>query len=130
MSITMFLEIEEGVSYSEIISVLSKMKASYAEEEDNLFGNFFRSNCFFVFDRASSDFEVIAESVTVDWKVGVRGSFSSPNSAMEESWGDIKAFVATLANDARFKFVLSFQYEGVYALNNEGGFKIVQEMFS
>ena len=130
MSITMFLEIEEGVSYSEIASVLSKVKASYAEEEDKLFGNFFHSNCFFVFDRASPDLEVIAENITVDWKVGVRASFNSPNSAMEKSWEDIKAFVAALANDARFKFVLSFQYEGIYAMNDESGFKVVQDMFS
>ena len=126
----MFLEVEEGVSYSEIASVLSKVKASYAEEEDKLFGNFFRSNCFFVFDRASPHLEVIAENITVHWKVGVQGSFNSPNSAMEKSWGDTKAFVAALANDTHFKFVLSFQYEGIYAMNDESGFKIVQDMFS
>lgn len=129
MSITMNLEIEEGVSYGDIASVLYKVKARYAEEEGKLFGNLFRSNCFFVFERASPHFEVLAEHVAVEWKVGVRGSFNSPNSAMEESWEDIKAFVAALANDLAFKFVLSFQYEGVYVLNDEGGFKVVQNMF-
>ncbi|WP_395607451.1 hypothetical protein [Pseudomonas sp. B22129] len=125
----MNLEIEEGVSYGDIASVLYKVKARYAEEEGKLFGNLFRSNCFFVFERASPHFEVLAEHVAVEWKVGVRGSFNSPNSAMEESWEDIKAFVAALANDLDFKFVLSFQYEGVYVLNDEGGFKVVQNMF-
>ncbi|WP_428555629.1 hypothetical protein [Pseudomonas edaphica] len=62
MTITMSLEIEEGISFDAISSVLSNVGAGYTVEQEYLTGNFDCSNCYFVFRHVFPD-DVVAEGV-------------------------------------------------------------------
>ena len=61
MTITMNLEIEVGVSFEEIASVLSVMGAEHAIESGYLTGNFKYSGVYFVFRCFSTPEDVAAE---------------------------------------------------------------------
>lgn len=101
MTITMNLEIEVGVSFEEIASVLSVMGAEHAIESGYLTGNFKYSGVYFVFRCFSTPEDVAAEGVDVDWKAGMSGAFHCPIKYLLESSEDIKSFLTKLHFDAQ-----------------------------
>lgn len=128
MTITMSLEIEEGISFDVVSSILSKVGAGYTTEQEYLTGNFDCSNCYFVFRRVFPCDDVVAEGVVAAWKVGMRGAFHVPISALSESSKDIQAFLVGLSVETELRFVLSFQYESVYAVRDEQGLRFFNSM--
>lgn len=128
MTITMSLEIEEGISFDAIFSVLSKVGAGFKVEQEYLTGNFDCSNCYFVFRRVFPHDDVAAEGVEASWKVSVRGAFHAPISSLSESSKDIQDFLVGLSMETELRFVLSFQYESVYAVRDEQGLRFVNSM--
>lgn len=128
MTITMNLEVEAGVSFEVIASVLSIMGAEHAIEGGYLTGNFKNSGVYFVFRCFSTPEDVAAEGLDVDWKVGMSGAFHCPIRYLLESSEDIKYFLANLSIETAFKFVLSFQYESLYVIRNEFGVNCLKNM--
>ena len=128
MTITMNLEVEVGVSFEEIASVLSIMGAEHAVESDYLTGNFKSSGVYFVFRYFNIPEDVAAEGVDVDWKAGMSGAFHCPIKYLLESSEDIKFFLSELSIETAFKFVLSFQYESLYAIRDEAGISFLKSM--
>ncbi|MEE4815645.1 hypothetical protein V2K27_22685 [Pseudomonas alliivorans] len=128
MTITMSLEVEEGTSFDKVSLVLSKMGADYSVDGKYLTGNFNCSNCYFVFRYIAPHDAVAAEGVEVGWKVGVRGAFHSPIKSLSESWNEIKIFLTEFSIGTNLRFVLSFQYESVYAIRDEYGVKFLKSM--
>lgn len=128
MTITMNLEIEVGISFEEIASVLSVMGAEYAIESGYLTGNFKYSGVYFVFRCFSTPEDVAAEGVNVDWKAGMSGAFHCPIKYLLESSEDIKSFLTKLSIATDFKFVLSFQYESLYVIRDEFGIGFLKNM--
>lgn len=128
MTITMNLEIEVGISFEEIASVLSVMGAEYAIESGYLTGNFKYSGVYFVFRCFSTPEDVAAEGVNVDWKAGMSGAFHCPIKYLLESSEDIKSFLTKLSMETDFKFVLSFQYESLYVIRDEFGIGFLKNM--
>ncbi len=128
MTITMNLEIEVGISFEEIASVLSVMGAEYAIESGYLTGNFKYSGVYFVFRCFSTPEDVAAEGVNVDWKAGMSGAFHCPIKYLLESSEDIKSFLTKLSIETDFKFVLSFQYESLYVIRDEFGIGFLKNM--
>ncbi|WP_223114020.1 hypothetical protein [Pseudomonas syringae] len=124
----MNLEIEVGISFEEIASVLSAMGAEYAIENGYLTGNFKTSNIYFVFRCFSTPDDVAAEGVDVDWKTGMSGAFHCPVKYLLESSADIKSFLTTLSIETVFKLVLSFQYESLYVIRDEFGIEFLRNM--
>lgn len=128
MTIIMNLEIEVGVSFEEIASVLSVMGAEHAIESGYLTGNFKYSGVYFVFRCFSTPEDVAAEGVDVDWKAGMSGAFHCPIKYLLESSEDIKSFLTKLSIETDFKFVLSFQYESLYVIRDEFGISFLRNM--
>lgn len=128
MTITMSLEIEEGIAFDTISSVLSKVGGGYTVEQEYLTGNFDRSNCYFVFRRVIPHDDVAAEGVEASWKVSMRGAFHASISSLSESSKDIQDFLVGLSMETELRFVLSFQYESVYAVRDEQGLSFVNSM--
>jgi hypothetical protein len=124
----MNLEIEVGISFEEIASVLSVMGAEYAIESGYLTGNFKYSGVYFVFRCFSTPEDVAAEGVNVDWKAGMSGAFHCPIKYLLESSEDIKSFLTKLSIETDFKFVLSFQYESLYVIRDEFGIGFLKNM--
>ncbi|NIF18703.1 hypothetical protein [Pantoea sp. Cy-639] len=124
----MNLEIEVGISFEEIASVLSVMGAEHAIESGYLTGNFKYSGVYFVFRCFSTPEDVAAEGVNVDWKAGMSGAFHCPIKYLLESSEDIKSFLAKLSIETDFKFVLSFQYESLYVIRDEFGINFLKNM--
>lgn len=128
MTISMSLEVEEGSSFDKVSLALSKMGAKYSIDEKNLTGNFKCSNCYFVFRYIVPHDAVVAEGMEISWKVGVRGAFHSPINALSESWKDIKIFLAEFSMGTNLRFLLSFQYESIYAVRDEHGLRFLKNM--
>ncbi|KAA8697455.1 hypothetical protein [Pseudomonas caricapapayae] len=124
----MNLEIEVGISFKEIASVLSVMGAEHAIENGYLTGNFKYSGVYFVFRCFSSPEDVAAEGVNVDWEAGMSGAFHCPIKYLLESSEDIKSFLTKLSIETDFKFVLSFQYESLYVIRDEFGIGFLRSM--
>lgn len=128
MKSTMILEVEEGASLDEMVSVLLVMGEKYKIEDERLIGNFEKSNSYFVFRRLVSAEQIVAEGVDFDWAVGVRGAFHCPVSKLAEASMDLESFVAILSKMTDFKFVLSFQYEVIYVTRDENSLNILRRM--
>lgn len=128
MTITMNLEVEIGVSFKEIASVLSVMQAEYLVENIYLKGNFKSSLSYFVFRCFSVPEKVAAEGVSVDWEVGMSGAFHCSIGRLSESSVDIMSFLKELSIQTVFKFALSFQYESLYAIRDDSGVVFLKHM--
>ncbi|MHA4966665.1 hypothetical protein ACX0KY_08805 [Pseudomonas extremorientalis] len=128
MTITMSVEIEEGISFDAISAVISKLAGGYTIEQEYLTGNFDCSNCYFAFRRVFPHDDVAAEGVEASWKVSVRGAFHAPIRSLSESSKDIQDFLVGLSIETELRFVLSFQYESVYAVRDEQGLRFVNSM--
>lgn len=128
MTVTMSLEVESGISMEALSLVLSKAGAECSVDSEFVSGNFKRSNAYFVFNECHDFHEVVADGVSVNWSVGVRGAFHCPASTLVESSNDIKNFLIFLADMEDCRFVLSFQYETVYAIRDESGLRFLEEM--
>lgn len=128
MTITMNLEAEVGLSFSEIESVLSSMSSEYLMGDGDLTGNFELSKCYFVFRYIKNAEDVVAEGSGVAWKVGVRGAFHCSISALEECSKDIKEFLRSLSLLTSFRFLLSFQFESIYAIYDGVEVKFIKDM--
>lgn len=128
MTITMSLEIETGTSINEISWVLSEVGAEHCVDSDGLSGNFDVSNTYFVFRECHGLDEIVTEGVSVSWAVGIRGAFHCQVDSLAESSDDIKRFLTALSEKKSCRFILSFQYESVYAIRDEGGLRFLKEM--
>lgn len=130
MTVTMSLEIESGIALSEISLMLSEFGAELCADGDGVSGNFKVSNTYFVFRDCNGLDEVVTEGVSVSWFVGVRGAFHCPVDALAASADEIKHFLSFLSEKKICKFILSFQYESVYAIRDEDGLRFLKEMVS
>lgn len=128
MKSTMMLEVEEGASLEEMISVILVMEEEYKIEDERLIGCFDNSNSYFVFRQLASAEQIVAEGVGFDWAIGVRGAFHCPVSKLSEASIDLENFVTILSGVTDFRFVLSFQYETIYAIRDELGLNVLRRM--
>ena len=125
MSLSMFLEIECGASLDGVRYVLSGLEESFDCEPNRIFGTFRESNCYFVFEECAGPQDLVAEGLSVEWQVGVRAGFHYRADNLLSSWGDMVKFISSYAGLQPFRFVLSFQYEELYAVRDETGLRII-----
>lgn len=121
MTITMFMEIEAGASLETIRHAVEKIASVVTLEKTSLEGYFSDSNGFFYFELVAPPSVVFAEGWEVDWLVGVMGAFHCPLHKLEQSWREIKYVMEELSLRSSMRFVLSFQYDSIYAFNEGEG---------
>ncbi|WP_157835195.1 hypothetical protein [Xanthomonas sp. SHU 199] len=124
----MNLEIEEKASQDCVLRALNGIRASYDIDNGKIFGNFEESKTYFVFSTSVGGSDVMAEGFNGSWKVGVSAVFHCSNDDLEHSWEEIKGYMASLMKECNCRFVLSFQYEKIYAVRDEGGIIIIDGM--
>ncbi len=129
MSIVMTLEVENGAALEDIADIFLKMGGNYELGGGRLDSLFTESGCQFSIRYLSEPESVVAEEMSdVDWKVGLRGAFHCRGANLVASWCDIQRFVENFAEVKRFRFVLSFQYEEVYAIRNSDGLFFIRSL--
>lgn len=128
MTITMSLEIESGIALDEVAQVLCEFGAELCADSDGISGNFKVSNAHFVFRDCDGLDEVVAEGANVSWLVGVRGAFHCSIDSLVASADEIKLFLGLFSEKKTCRFILSFQYESVYAVRDENGLRFLKEM--
>ncbi|MBB4818998.1 hypothetical protein HNP29_002382 [Pseudomonas alcaligenes] len=124
----MSLEVESGVTLSEVAQVLSEFGAEFCADSDGISGNFEISNAHFVFRDCDGLDEVVTEGANVSWLVGVRGAFHCSIDSLSASADEIKLFLGFFSERKTCRFILSFQYESVYAIRDENGLRFLKEM--
>ncbi|HDS1073341.1 TPA: hypothetical protein QDZ65_000322 [Stenotrophomonas maltophilia] len=115
MSISLFLEVEAGADLGAVLRALDSLHAEYSEGTDGLRGYLPASNTGFGFGIVDPPEAVVAEGIEAEWQVGLLGSFHFRASGFERAWEEICHFIKRYAATCEFRFVLSFQFESVYA---------------
>lgn len=128
MTIMMNLEIEETASFDCVMRALNDVGASYNIEGGKIIGNLDKSRTYFVFSKCVSGSKVMAEGFNDSWKVGVSAAFHCSNDELAQSWDEIKGYMFFLMKACDCKFVLSFQYEKIYAVRDENEVNYINEM--
>lgn len=126
MSLTYMLEVEGGLSRGVMkAAILACGALIISEDETGFSGNFLGSNMFFSYrDRADLfPSQVLAELIPfpLEWRVGCRVSLEAVSSKFDECRDELIRLLGELERRSAAHFVLSFQYEEVYAIRNEHG---------
>ncbi|WP_434695866.1 hypothetical protein J3P89_24035 [Pseudomonas sp. Z1-14] len=117
----MFMEVEVGVSLEIIKGAVAEIANDIEMEERSFEGYFSASNGFFYFEEVEPPSAVAAEGWNVEWQVGVLGAFHCPMQQLEQNWSEIKHLMEEVFKCSSSRFVLSFQFDRVYAFNEGDG---------
>lgn len=132
MSITLNLEADERLSREVAKAVLLGCGLDWiSEDESGLKGNFSESNMYFSLRDNAESFpcEVLAEDVPypLKWKVGSRLSLNVVLEHYTKCCNQVVGLLFALEKNTPANFVLSFQYEEVYAVRDAGGVTIYKD---
>lgn len=115
MSVSLFLEVEVGFNLEAVQRALDSIQAEYSDGLDKLQGHLPASNAGFGFRIVEPPEAVVAEGLEAEWRVGLLGSFHFRASGFECAWEEICRFIKRYAAGCESRFVLSFQFESIYA---------------
>lgn len=115
MSISLFFEAEAGADLDAILHALDSIQAEYSDGTDGLHGYLPASNASFGFGIVDPPEALVAEGIEAEWQVGLLGSFHFRASGFESAWEEVCRFIKRYAALCGFRFVLSFQFESIYA---------------
>ena len=130
MAFELMLEIEDRVALDKVLSALSSCAANPPTEKPNgvLEGWFPVSGMFYYIFRdirrpVAAEGIGDWEPVDVDWSVGVDILFRDQMRDYDKFRADLRCFIEKLAEISDAKFVLSHQYENVYAVRDGLGIR-------
>ncbi|WP_447900328.1 hypothetical protein [Stenotrophomonas sepilia] len=115
MSISLFLEVEAGADLGAVLHALGSIQAGFSSGTGGLRGYLPASNTGFGFGIVDPPEALAAEGIEASWQVGLLGSFHFRASGFESAWEEICRFIKRYAAMCGFRFVLSFQFESVFA---------------
>ncbi|MBD9680848.1 hypothetical protein IB274_29375 [Pseudomonas sp. PDM18] len=124
----MALEIQVGATLEDIASALSSLGESCSLGDTRLDASFDSSGCQFSVRCLEQPEGIVAEGCSMSWMVGLRGAFHCRGGNLSESWVDIKSFLHELSLKIECGFVLSFQYESIYAIRDFDGLSFNRSM--
>ena len=128
MSLVMVLEIESGVRLDDVAATLVSLEATIDRNPFIRGGLLPGSKCAFGLKVHPLPVPVRAQDVQVDWEAGVSMTFHFRAATMQECLRDIYALIELFATQHRHRFVLSFQYERIYAIRDESGLDLVWKL--
>ena len=121
----MVLEIESGVTLDDVAATLWSLNLP-SEVGRNIWGGLLPGcRCGFGFKLHPVPLEVGVRGMEVDWRVGLTMTFHFRAAHMLRSLHEIYRLIEVFAAQHRHRFVLSFQYERVYAVRDETGLDLV-----
>jgi len=128
MSLVMMVEMDRRVSADVVRQVLVRCGVDVlTDSNDGFTGNFPSSNMFFSFCKIVKR-RVRAEDFEGGWDVGAEMTFVYVVSEMERCGKQLRYFVDCLSEIVACNWVLSFQYESVYAYGNASSVYWVKEL--
>ncbi|TVL11005.1 hypothetical protein AYI82_03150 [Shewanella algae] len=128
MTMTLNLEVAKGVRLQDIKDAL--MGVEYSE----LFETESELSIILPNTNASMSVKTNLENSTVltedledaDWSVGLRAYFDV-DATLPNPFDDVKRIVLNLSKQTSFEFVLSFQYESLYAQKDSNGLELSKD---
>jgi hypothetical protein len=125
----MVLEAESGLRRMEILAALASCNVSeVVEDKKSLTGNFPRSNMYFVLDEFGESSSIAAEGASdLTWSVASTMTFYYVTANFDECSLELHKFLRALTESSKACFVLSFQYERLYALRDQKGLHIFEK---
>ena len=125
MGMMMVLEIESGATLDDVAATLWSLNLP-SEVGRNIWGGLLPGcRCGFGLKQHPVPLAVGARGVEVEWSVGLTMTFHFRAAHMLRSLHEIYRLIEVFAAQHRHRFVLSFQYERVYAVRNEDGLDLV-----
>ncbi|MDT3430459.1 hypothetical protein ROV94_06160 [Stenotrophomonas maltophilia] len=109
------LEVEVGSSLEVVLQALDSIQFVYSDDLDKLQRYLPASNTGFGFRIVEPPEAVVAEGQEAEWRVGLMGSFHFRAGGFECAWEEICRFIKRYAAACESGFVLSFQFESIYA---------------
>jgi hypothetical protein len=128
MSLMMMLEIDRNADVDLIRSVLVRCGVEFLNNEgEGCDGNFPASNMFFSLRTIQSG-EIKAEDFECDWDVGAEIAFVYVISELERCKRQLRCFLEELSKVSACNWVLSFQFESVYAYGSGSSVNWLREL--
>ena len=128
MSLMMVLEIESGVTLDDVAFTLRSLNLP-SEVDQNLWGGLL-PGCKrgFGFKQHAVPLALGARGIQVEWSVGLTVTFHFRAAHMLRSLHEIYRLIEVFAKQHRHRFVLSFQYELIYAVRDGNGLDLVRKI--
>lgn len=133
MSIEMFVEIDDHLATEELLQVFNDLGVETFQSEDHGFSGQLPASemLFYVFQAGKTTLgpEVIAEECAgqILWTINTRIKFTYVNANFDRCGADLKKFITGLANGSAANFVLSFQFEKIYAIRDNLGLRFLRD---
>lgn len=125
MSLVMVLEMESGATVEDVASTLSGLNPVLQGKRIIEGGLLSGSRCGYGFQVHRDSVPVRARGMRVPWRVGLTMTFHFRAAYMLDSLGQIYQLIELFADQHPHRFVLSFQYERIYAVRDECGLNLV-----
>ena len=109
------LEVEVGSSLEVVLQALDSIQFAYSDDLDKLQRYLPASNTGFGFRIVEPPEAGVAEGQEAEWRVALMGSFHFRAGGFECAWEEICRFIKRYAAACESRFVLSFQFESIYA---------------
>ncbi|WP_303289033.1 hypothetical protein [Marinobacter sp. SS5-14b] len=128
MSITLNLEVAKGVSIEDVKGALSGVECSdYSETKSGFSVKLTNTNAMMSVNANIEDSDILAEGLEgAEWSVGLRIYFDV-DATLQAPFDDVKKIVLNLSEQVPFEFVLSFQYESIYAQRDFNGLELSED---
>lgn len=128
MSLMMMLEMERNVNVDSVRSALVRCEGELLNDESEGFdGNFQFTNMFFSFRKLQAG-RVKTEDFECDWEVGAEMTFVYVISELERCKSQMRSFLEEFSKTNACNWVLSFQFESVYAYREASSIKWLKEL--
>ncbi|CAG9257941.1 conserved hypothetical protein [Burkholderia diffusa] len=128
MSLMMMLEMEQNVRVDLVRSALVRYGVEFLNDGGEEFdGNFPLTNMFLSF-RKSQVGRVKAEDFECNWDVGAEMTFVYVISELEKCKQQLRSFLEELSKTNACNWVLSFQFESVYAYGGASSIHWLKEL--
>jgi hypothetical protein len=115
----MVFEFEGYPRVEQLVDVLGELGASVDVEISHFSRNFPESNAFFVYTQHATLEDIGTDQANpLGWKIGARLIVHCPIRTLAESAQELDDFMAALVRGMNNRFLLSFQYESIYAVRD------------
>lgn len=119
MGLMMALEIESGATMEEVAQTLTDL-GECVKDIPRIYGGLLPgSKCGFGLTLHRYPMRVLAKGIKVNWRVGLTMTFHFRAANKMSSMAEIYPFIELFAEQHPHRFVLSLEYERVYAVRDE-----------
>jgi hypothetical protein len=124
MSLAMNVELSTDCHFSDVLGCLEPLAPTYIDNEDGrIRATISNALVFFLAYVENPPSEIVTEGLPQpkDWLVGMRVSFQYRSAGYDSAMRAVRSFVENMASRAQAEFILSFQYDSVYAIRDSSG---------